>query len=478
MEYRSTRLIGQRAREDGWREISQKFKWSLECNLESIEAEIDRDKVKIKIEGEGSVLIKRDNIVAKLKNGNNGQIREGDEIWLLNKTAEEEYRQGKRENFDGATLKIEIVNNKKDIFIKEKSQSQEKSNKTINLILALVVLGLLITGTLLGYQKRTQNEEKNKIEIAKEQIRKIEIEIEGVKSINIDTALELAKKADLISKEIKVTDNKYVDELQAMKTKIEEIKKKLGAESIDYEVAYDTNLIAEGGKFKGITIKGDLAYLWSNEIGQINRVDIKNQSTEKIISDERIKLWLGTFINGEQRYGFDQNKIYEIKRNNLIETEIKEIKNIGDISGWNGLFYLLNNDNLKIEKISGKNKINWLKEGVSLKEETTGMAIDGDVWVLGKSGKIYHYSHGEEKKYEMSFIPSLTTSKALKTNAEVDFIAYVADNNTVYIYHKDGRILGKNNFGKMIINDIGIDSQNQAVLVLAANGKIYRIKIK
>jgi len=52
---------------------------------------------------------------------------------------------------------------------------------------------------------------------------------------------------------------------------------------------------------------------WSSELGQINRVDIKNQSTEKVVSDERIKLWLGIFNNGDGRYGFDQNKIYEIK---------------------------------------------------------------------------------------------------------------------------------------------------------------------
>ncbi len=478
MEHRVTRLIGQKARESGWNEIRSVNRTGLENNTKIIEIEFNREKIKIKIEGEGNVFLKRSNIVARLIDGNTGQVREGDEIWLLNKIAEEEYKLGKRENFEGAAIKLQIINNKKDIFIKEKNQSQEKSNKTINLILGFVVLGLLIAGTFFGYQKRTQNEEISKIKKAKEEINKIETEIEGVRTINIDTALELAKKADLIISEIKITDKKYIEELLAMKSKIEGVKKELGEESIDYEVAYDTALISEGGKFKGMTIKDNLVYLWSNDLGQINLVDIKNRSTEKMVTDDRIKLWLGTFINGDRRYGFDQNKIYEIKRNNLLEMEIKEIKNIGDIKGWNGLFYALNNDNQKIEKLSGKNGIIWLKEGISLGEETTGMAIDGDIWALGKSGKIYHYSRGEEKKYEMSFIPSLTTNKDLETSEEVNFLAYVADNNTVYIYHKDGRILGKNNFGKMIINDIGIDDQNQAVLVLTANGKIYRIKIK
>lgn len=478
MEHRLTRLIGEKALENGWNEINQKNRLGLGNNSEVIEIEINRENIRVKIVGEGSVLIRRGNIMARLKNGNKGQIKEGDEIWLLNKPAEDEFSRGEKENFEGAAVKVEIRKESQNIFIKEKSQSLEKNKTTINLILGFVVLGLLIAGTFFGYQKRTQNEEKNKIEKATEQINKIEAEIEGVRTINIETALQLAKKADSIIDEVKVVDKKYIDKLASLKTKIEEIKKGLGEESIDYEIAYDTALISEGGKFKGMTIKDNLVYLWSTDLGQINLVDIKLKSTEKIVSDGRIKLWLGTFDNGDRRYGFDQNKIYEIKRNSLMETEIKEIKNIGDINGWNGLFYALNNDNRKIEKLSGKNGIAWLKEEANLPEETTGMAIDGDIWVLGKSGRIYHYGRGEEKIYEMSFIPSLTTAKALKTNEEVDFLAYVADNNTVYIYHKDGRILGKNNFGKTIINDIGIESQNRAVLVLANDGKIYRIKIK
>ena len=478
MEHRLTRLIGEKALENGWGEIISKNKIGLGNNSEIIEVQIYRDKIMVKIVGEGKVLIKRDNILSNLRDKDSGQIREGDEIWLLDQMAEGEYKQGEKEIFKGAAIKIEITNNKKDIFIKEKSQYQDKNNKTINLILGLIVLGLLIAGTFFGYQKRIIDEQKNKMEEAREQINKIETEIEGVRTINIETALELAKSAEIIIDEIQITDKKYIDELTDFKKKIEEIKKELGEESVDYEVAYNTALIMEGGKFKGMTIKSNLLYLWNSELGQINSVDIKLRSTEIIVKDDQIKLWLGTFYSGEGRYGFDQNRIYEIKRNNLVGTKIKEIKNIGDINGWNGLFYALNNDNQKIEKLTGEGGIVWLKEGVSLKEEATGMAIDGDIWVLGKSGKIYHYSRGEEKKYEMSFIPNLTTANKLKTSEEVDFLAYVADSNTIYIYHKDGKILGKNNFGKTIINDIGIDSQNRAVLVLANDGKIYRIKIK
>jgi len=78
----------------------------------------------------------------------------------------------------------------------------------------------------------------------------------------------------------------------------------------------------------------------------------------------------------------------------------------------------------------------------------------------------------------MSAVTSLNTAKGLRTSDKVNFLAYVTDENTVVIYGKDGKISGKYNFSKTKINDIGIENQIPAVLVLAKNGKIYRIKIK
>jgi len=478
MEYRLSRLIGREGLSESWDEKKTKKRIELRNNSEVIRIDIVRKRIKVKIVGEGSIIIKRGKVIAKIKNNESGQIKEGDEIWLLNKRAEKEFAYGERENFQGAALKLEILNNRKEIFIKENKTFPEKSNIKINLILGSIVLGLLIFGTVFGYRKRSENEERKIMEETKRQIEKIESEIESVRTINMETALQLAKKADSIIDETKLTNKTYNDELSVFKTRLEEIKKGLGEESVDYEIVYDTTLINEGNKYTGMTLTDEVAYLWSSDLGRVDLVNIKLKSTEKIVSDERIKLWLGTFSGGGKHFAFDQNKIYEIKRNNLLETEIKEIKNIGDINIWNGIFYILNNDNQKIEKFSGDKTTDWLKEGINLKEETTGMAIDGDIWVLGKSGKIYHYSRGEEKKFEMSFTPSLTSNKALKTNDKVDFLAYVADNNVVYIYDKNGKILGKNNFGKISVNDIEIENQNRAILVLANDGKIYRIKIK
>jgi hypothetical protein len=131
-----------------------------------------------------------------------------------------------------------------------------------------------------------------------------------------------------------------------------------------------------------------------------------------------------------------------------------------------------------IKKLVNNSGQNWLKDGTNLEEEATGMAIDSNIWILGKSGKIYEYTRGQKVDFKMSFTPTVNSTGSLVTDDKVSFLAYIADGNTVIIYGKDGKILGKYSFDSQKINDLVVEDQNNAVLVLGDNGKIYRIKIQ
>lgn len=481
MHYKVTEFIGTRALTEGWRvaEIHQGVE--INNDIEKIWLKIVDEKIIVEISGKGNVLILRDNKVARLENKTEGSIKLGDIIWLFNKEGGEEYKNGERSDFTGAAVKIEFHNlepvKKQEIFVNEKAFFQEKNSKNANLILGLVVFGLLIAGTILGYQKRTESEQKKKYGEIKSGVETKIFEIESVRTVNIETALELAKNAESMVNGAGTIEKKYSKELLELKQKIDEVKKSLGGENVSFEVAYDTALILEGNdQFKGMAIKDNVIYLWNPILGQINVVDPILKSTEKIVSDERIKLWLGIFNNGEKWYGYSQSKIYEIKRNDLVESEIKGVTTVKEMTGWNGITYALDNGVQNIVKLSGGEGKLWLKEGTNLSEEANSLCIDSSVWVLGKSGKIYQYIRGSEEKYAISFVSTINNAKSLRTSDKVDFLAYIADENTVVIYGKDGKILGKYVFSETKINDIGIENQNKDVLVLAKNGKIYRIK--
>jgi hypothetical protein len=250
----------------------------------------------------------------------------------------------------------------------------------------------------------------------------------------------------------------------------------LGGNNVNYEVAYDTSLTKDTG-YEGMVVKDGVAYLWNQKLGSVNSVNVSLKSTEEIVTNDSIKNWQGIFNNGEKWYGYDQNKIYEIKRNELVETAINGSE-LNGASGWNGIIYFWDNSQKIINKLVNGSGQNWLKDGLNLEEEATGMAIDSNIWILGKSGKIYEYTRGQKVAFNMSFVPSVSSTKSLVTNDKVTFLAYIADENTVIIYGKDGKILDKYSFDNQKIKDLGIENQNNAVLVLSDNGKIYRIKIK
>jgi hypothetical protein len=486
MQYKVTKFIGQETADKGWREVEGINSVELKNGPEEIRVKMIEEEAEIEIQGLGSVVLIRKNKIARLTNKVKGKIEAGDIIWLLSREAENEFFVGVGENFEGAAVKMEIGvqfiaenTTRQSIYVKERVFFQAKNNKSVNLILGLVVFLLLMTGTILGYQKRTETEQRKKYEEIKSEVEKKINEIEGVRTINIETALELAKNAELIVNDSGTIEKRYSLELTELRKKISEIKTSLGGESTGYEVAYDTILIKEGEDlFQGIATKDGTAYLWSKSLGQVNAVDTSLRSTERIVVDERIKTWLGIFNNGEKWYGYNQDLIYEIKRNELIETEISGVIKVEEMAGWKGLIYVLDNGNKNIMKLNGGEGKNWLKEGTALSEEMSGMSIDSNIWVLGKSGKIYLYTRGVEEKFNMSALTSLSLAENLKTSDQVNFLAYVTDENTVVIYGKDGKILGKYNFNEIKINDIGIENQNKAILVLAKNGKIYRLRIK
>lgn len=450
----------------------------------NLQVKIKDDIIETKSEGVMRVILERNGKIAVLPKSSKGKVYNGDKIWLLNEESKKEFDKGKREEISGAGVKIIVQDEKnneerENIYINEKGNFLEKNNRSFNVILGAIIFLLLVGGTFLGYQKKTNSEALKKITTMKQNWQQEKMEIESVRSINPETALTIAQKAENeVLANSQSLNKKYSNEIENIKTEISEIKKSLGDKSVDYEVAYDTTLITDSGEYMAMANLNNIVYLWGQKSGQIETVDISLKSTDKLVGDEKIKNWLGIFNSSDKWYGYDQNKIYEIKRKQLIETEISKVTAISQASGWNGIIYVVDNSEKMIKKIVNDEGQDWLKNSLYLEEEISGITIDTNIWTLGKSGKIYEYSRGQKVNFNMSFIPSLSSAKKIVTNDKVDFLAYIGNENTVIIYGKDGKILGQYNFDNQNILDLGIDIQNKAVLVLSNNGKIYRIKIQ
>jgi len=86
---------------------------------------------------------------------------------------------------------------------------------------------------------------------------------------------------------------------------------------------------------------------------------------------------------------------------------------INEINGWNGIIYFLDNSEKMIKKLVNNSGQIGFKDGTNLEEEATGMAIDSNIWILGKSGKIYEYTRGQKVDFKMSFTPTVNSTGSL-----------------------------------------------------------------
>ena len=84
MEYRiRERPSGQESEAAGWQLRAEKKRIFLERGMERIGVELGKRKLRAVIEGEGQVAIVREGKIAYLSNQSQGEIRTGDEVWIV-----------------------------------------------------------------------------------------------------------------------------------------------------------------------------------------------------------------------------------------------------------------------------------------------------------------------------------------------------------------------------------------------------------
>lgn len=446
----------------GWRLKEEKGQIVLEKGGERIGIEFRKNKLRAIVKGEGKVVVVRDGNRAFLLDQSQGEIRAGDEVWLV------------------AEITIKIVffekeKIKKDIFVAERRWFDERGSKELNLILGLGVLTILIGIIVFGYQKRSGTIEQNNFENMRAEFNQKLNEAKAEKEKDPDKSLEMAGEAEEILNKNKFKKVELINQVEKMKTEVVGYQNKLGRENKNYEVAYDTKLIYEGERqFTGLNSKDSLIYLWSKPRAEIVAVNLEMKSKDKIVDDEKIQKISEVFNNGEKWHGYGDNKLWEIKRNALEETT-GDLAALNSFNAWKGLIYALNNEQKQIVKLSGNGTANWLSVDSPLPEKMVSVAIDGDIWTLSESGKIYKFSRGVKVDWEMEFLPKSVSPKKIITSDKVNFLAFINDDK-VWIYGKNGKILARLNFGKEEIIDIAMENPKEAILVLAADGNIYRVK--
>ena len=367
------------------------------------------------------------------------------------------------------------------VFVSHHETKETDKRKKISLLLGIILILSLFFSIYFGYQKNKTKTIENQYQNLKTEI---EAEIENInktKNLSLDSAREAATAAQTTIEKM-VSLKIHQDQIEIYNSQLKTILSQTGSsESFVPDFLYDTSNIISNPKFQKLIFNDNKIYLLDPENGRIDYFDITNKSTKSVLISEKIKSAINLTLDKTSLYLMNKDNISLVEK-----TDITPKISLTDISPtdfkfWNGAAYVVDSTNQTIWKFNpnatGFSKAqNWLKNDTKLDLGAASLSINGKIWVLYQNGVVTSYLSGIESKFKASQDSEFNKTNNLDVTLEKELLAFVDNDNILYLYQKTGELLSKFNLGNLKINDIAFNQANNEIFVLCTDQKIYSIK--
>jgi len=364
------------------------------------------------------------------------------------------------------------------------SRPVQNKKKLITLLLVGIILAIFIWSVGLGYQRRQQLEQSEKIEKAKSIITQKLNQADEAAFLNLSQALNSIADAKTEFETLKaaIDGKKYAESLKEIQTLISRQEGKiLKREEKKYEEFYDLTIDNKNAQGSQLALYADKLVILDKRQKTLYALSLDKKSLDKntdpVIGDSRL---IG--IYEDKTYFFVDGKgIFQIEGD-------KPKKVIDNDSDWNkpealilynGNIYLLDKGKDEIYKyLSGDNaflkKSSYFKpeEGVSL-QDANSLAIDSALYI-GFNDRIVKYTSGVRDEFKTSYPNNEFVLDKIYTDKDLDKV-YVLDKgkSSLYVLGKSGayeKEINSSVFGKA--GDFVVYGGNAYVLI---RNKIYRV---
>ncbi|MFB6226639.1 MAG: hypothetical protein ABEJ02_04775 [Candidatus Paceibacteria bacterium] len=359
--------------------------------------------------------------------------------------------------------------------IEDKKRSFKELPWLSKILLIVAVLSALIFAGSITYIKYKENREaaiksyKNKVQAIKDKKNKAQAELIYDKD---NKALKLLKEAKTLTAKLP----QGLSSKEGLTPK-EELRKKIIKEMNKVkkiEQATPKTIAKINEKNNSLVSTNNKLIAFGTDT---NKFDVFDLSSKEKISKSHSEFSNLTLAAASKD---SNNIIFQTKDNTAVKMDGKSLEltkqeifypndniNIADISTYAGNLYVLDSKNQQIYKHTpieeGFSKgTNWLNdstaEAVDL-SQARSLAIDGNIYVLSRSGQIFKFFKGNKEKLEVESInPKLNNPTQLWTNSELDHL-YVLEpkNNRVIIFNKNGGLI------KQIKSDKWKDIQSMVI---------------
>ncbi len=393
---------------------------------------------------------------------------------------QEEQEKGKLfSRFKG--LLSELSSRAGPIYVPRRKEGQERKQRMMLTIAVTFVILLLISIVFGFFKKRREGEVKSFNQFWEEIEYKYE---EGKKLVELNPRMS----RELLGNSLELTQEKKDDypvkswQYKRLEEREKEIEGELEKVLREYEIAevpvfWDLSLVKKD-------LRGIGLYFWEEKLvvlgedGTVITVDLnkKKETLGKVEGGKLVSLWGGkVFVLGE--------KIVAVGNKTEIEKEWGEI--VG-FKVFAGNLYLLDKGESKIWKYPAiedgfGSKRNWLGPAVEPDlTEVVDMAIDGDVWVLARTGEILKFNRGAPKAFGLSGLDQeFNQPSAFYTDEDCQKI-YVLDkgNQRVVALHKSGEYDSQYLWEETKEVDDLVVSEKERKILLLSGEKIYEIELR
>lgn len=374
--------------------------------------------------------------------------------------------------------------NQPDIYVKSRFKFKISNHKKIQLLVALFLLVGLLISSYFGYQKNQTQKDESNFQNLKSQLEQKLNNISVVKNLNLETTYQSAKEArDIITQMSQL--NIHTDQVNQYKSQVDLILSQTGdSDSFQPESVYDTSLITNDPQFSKIIFSKNSLYLLDSTKGRIDSIFPKEKSTKSVLISDQIKSSSKILVDNNNLYLLSHGQVYLIEKTGLtskVDLSGSSV-NITDAQFWNGSLYILDKNAQNIWKstpsASGySTPQSWLKNDAKIELGANSLSIDGQIWLLTESGRIFLYNSGVKSKFNQTQEINFTKAANLVTDIDSDFLVFSDNSKFIYVYKKTGEFAFKFNLGNLQALDVAFDAPNKIIYFLASDQKIYKISL-
>lgn len=365
--------------------------------------------------------------------------------------------------------------------------AMKNSKKTLTIILAIFLFGLLLWSMMIGIKRKNflLIEEKTK-KTSELVLQKLEM-AESVAFLNMDRALALLKESkdevSILQKEadsLKVKNQKLTELIEKVKNTEDKIIKKQQANIQEF---FDLTVDDKNASGDKIYLFESNVFILDKKNGVIYKLSLEKKSLDKFNFQELKQANLIASYNDEVYFYIKGSGIYQIKNLERLKKIISYDKDWGeivDMSLYNGNLYLLDKGKDEIWKyIKNDNgfsdKISYFQKGEAINlVNIYSMTIDGSIYLAGDNIVLKFTSGARDSfKYDLPDI-NFSFSKVF-TNKDLEKV-YLLDKNAskIYVLGKTGEYIKQINSSIFKnLNDFVVYKDSLYVLF---KNKLYEVK--